>query len=75
MKGWRPRLFAAMTIVLGLVFAWNVFFVFTPDIFECGQEWPNCASHAYRESLLLVVASLVIWSTTTWLLWKNRDQS
>lgn len=72
---WRGRIFAALTLALGLVFAFNLALIFAPSIFECGDEWPLCSSNAFRTSLLIVVAAPVSWMAAFWLLWKGWGRS
>jgi hypothetical protein len=72
---WRSRIFAVLTLALAVVFAFNLFLVSAPDIFECGEEWPRCSSSAFRQSLLIVIAAPVAWLVAFELLWKNWDKS
>jgi hypothetical protein len=68
---WRSRIFVVLTLVLGVVFAFNLALIFAPDIFDCGEEWPRCSSSAFQKSLLIVIAAPVAWLAAFGLLWKN----
>ena len=75
MTKWRPRIFAVLTLVLGIAFLFNLALLFAPDIFECGDEWPRCSSRAFQQSLLIVIAAPIVWVVSTWLLWRDRGKS